>query len=76
MEQKLTQFRARRQAENAMKKDQCAALQSETVMESDQTETPAPHTENIPTATDSPQSQVRPSSYLVHKVDLKVNILK
>lgn len=85
MEQKLAEFRARRQADNAAKKDQCAGLQSktetETVTESaGQTETPADsqQTENIQTSTHSPQSEVRLYSHLVYRIHntIKVNILK
>lgn len=64
MEQKLAEFRARRQAESAAKKDQCVAVQSktETVTDSaDQTDTPADsqQTENTQTSTHSSQSKDR-----------------
>ncbi|CAK6962777.1 SAYSvFN domain-containing protein 1 [Scomber scombrus] len=64
MEQKLADFRARRQADHAVKKDQCAGLQSKTETVTDsagETDTPADsqQTENIQTSTHSPQSQDR-----------------
>lgn len=62
MEQKLAEFRARRQAEHAAKKDQCGSLQSKTETVTDsaaQTDTSADsqQTENTRTSSHSSQSK-------------------
>lgn len=64
MEQKLAEFRARRQAEHAAKKDQCGGLQSKTETVTDsagQTDTSADsqQTENTRTSSHSSQSKDR-----------------